>query len=62
MNLPPPPPSALFVAWRRRRGERWTVVGWGRTETEAYQKLHDVMALDRTGDFESMVLKRGERP
>jgi hypothetical protein len=58
-------PSVPFIAWRRQGGRRegWRIVGQGRTHSEAWQRLTEVMDSAPNGrHFDSLILRRGESP
>jgi hypothetical protein len=54
--------APAWVAWRRRCRGRWRVVAEADTESAAWQALHAAMSQEKTGDWETMVLRAGERP
>lgn len=59
---PPAHPAAAYIAWRRKPGEQWARVGGGGTVGEAWERLWEAMKRTGSGDFESVILARGNEP
>lgn len=59
---PIPPPSAKWVAWRKRDGNRWSKVATCQTEAEAWKRLYSAMDMERSGSWSNCVLREGVNP
>jgi hypothetical protein len=56
------PDPSPWVAWRRRRGERWQRIGGAGSEVDAWTLLYEAMGEVRSGAFDSVVLPAGVKP